>query len=130
MLFSTSLHRALWLLFASLLSCLLVGPQRRGTSLADLSRVSVLSQPLFSSLFFAVSSSPESVFKNPFGIVSSLPCAGASRINRKNRFPLKVSPNFPFDAAPWRIATGTHPFGDLFKHEKRRKSYDDTNRND
>jgi hypothetical protein len=29
-----------------------------------------------------------------------------------------ASPNFPVDAAPWRIATGTHPFGDLFKHEK------------
>ncbi|HXN51423.1 MAG TPA: hypothetical protein VN943_05745 [Candidatus Acidoferrum sp.] len=32
--------------------------------------------------------------------------------------PQAVSPNFPVDAAPWRIATGTHPFGDLFKHEK------------
>ena len=41
--------------------------------------------------------------------------------------PQAVSPNFLVDAAPWRIATGTHPFGDLFKHEKRRKTYDNTN---
>jgi len=32
--------------------------------------------------------------------------------------PQTVSPNFPVDAAPWRIATGAHAFGDLFKHEK------------
>jgi hypothetical protein len=35
--------------------------------------------------------------------------------------PRAVSPNFPVDAAPWRMATGTHPFGDLFKHEKGEK---------
>jgi hypothetical protein len=35
--------------------------------------------------------------------------------------PRAVSPNFPVDAAPWRMATGTHPFGFLYKHEKGEK---------
>ena len=32
-------------------------------------------------------------------IVLPLPCASAPRFNRKPRFPLKVSPNVPVDAA-------------------------------
>jgi hypothetical protein len=36
-------------------------------------------------------------------------------MQNKWRFP----PIFLIDAAPWRMATGTHPFGDLFKHEKK-----------
>ena len=32
---------------------------------------------------------------HPFGHLCPLPSAGASRVNRKNWFPLKVAPNFP-----------------------------------
>ena len=39
--------------------------------------------------------SPSAVLIPPSCIVLPLPCAGASRVNRKPRFPLKVSPNFP-----------------------------------
>jgi len=44
-----------------------------------------------------LSPSPSSA---PSGFACPLPGRGASRVNRKPRFPLKVSPKFPADAAP------------------------------